>query len=269
MPRPDVVQRYYDRIVRYEDRRLTLHPFEFHVTLGDFRRRVRRGAKVLDVACGTGRYGEALLESGCRVGLGDLSPSNVRLTRERLEGLQPLFVRAADALDPRAWEGGPWDAVLMLGPLYHLSRERDRLAVLRLARRNLRPRGLLYAAWISRMAAVWDGSRRWPEGVLRKRGTRRLLASGTGFNFAKNPSDFEAPYFCRPDEIGPTLARAGFEGIRVLGTEGPFGGRAELFRSIQEPRIRRAWLDFLLEHAENPAFVWASEHILSVARRER
>lgn len=261
------VRRYYDRIVAEEDRRLGLCPFELHVTLAAFRKAVRKGARVLDAACGTGRYGEALLKAGYRVGLGDLSPANVQRAGGRTARLQPLFLRAASVLDPEAWEGGPWDAVLMLGPLYHLPKRRDRLAALRLARRSLKPGGLLFSAWIGRMAPVWDGCRRWPEGALRKAGVRRLLRTGAGFNFARKPSDFEGPYFCRPDEIAPTLREAGFGGVRVLGTEGPFGGRAERWQAIRSPRIRRAWLDLLVEHAEDPGFVQGSEHILAISRK--
>ena len=49
------------------------------------------------------------------------------------------------------------DAVLLLGPLYHLTERADRLAALREARRVLRPGGVVFAAAISRFASLLDG----------------------------------------------------------------------------------------------------------------
>jgi SAM-dependent methyltransferase len=54
---------------------------------------------------------------------------------------------------------GTIDAVLELGPLYHLVERGERLAALREARRVLRPGGVVAAAIISRFASTADGLR--------------------------------------------------------------------------------------------------------------
>ena len=95
------------------------------------------------------------------------------------------------------------------------------------------------------------------------------METGTGFNFARNPRDFEGYYFCTPEEIAPLLHRAGFGGVRLLGTEGPFGGRMERFHALKSRRVRQAWMDFVLEYAEQPSLVHASEHLLAIARPRR
>src|SRR5204862_5703302 len=53
-----------------------------------------------------------------------------------------------------------FDAVLLLGPLYHLPERDDRLAALREARRVVRPGGQVFAAAISRCASAFDGMAR-------------------------------------------------------------------------------------------------------------
>ena len=52
---------------------------------------------------------------------------------------------------------GSADAVLLLGPLYHLASRADRIAAIREAARVLRPGGALFAAAISRWATRIDG----------------------------------------------------------------------------------------------------------------
>lgn len=48
------------------------------------------------------------------------------------------------------------DAVLLFGPLYHLVKRWDRLAVPREARRTLRPGGVLFAASRDRFASAGE-----------------------------------------------------------------------------------------------------------------
>ena len=49
------------------------------------------------------------------------------------------------------------DAVLLLGPMYHLRERADRIRTLREARRVVRDRGPIFIATISRWAARLDG----------------------------------------------------------------------------------------------------------------
>ena len=142
--------------------------------------------QLLDVACGTGRYAEALLDAGFRVGASDLADANVRATKALLgrdHFVTLAFVRQGNALDGSAYAGGPWDGILLLGPCYHLPERSDRIAVLKQARAHLRPDGRLYAGFLSRMAPFWWGLQHRPEGILDADRARALLASGTGFQF--------------------------------------------------------------------------------------
>ena len=52
---------------------------------------------------------------------------------------------------------GSADAVLLLGPLYHLVEYSDRQSALREAHRVLKPHGVLFAAAISHFASLIDG----------------------------------------------------------------------------------------------------------------
>src|SRR5947209_7230914 len=97
------IQRYYDSIADEEDSRLETYPFEFEVTIRFISKYLERGARLLDAACGTGRYADALLAAGYYVGASDLADANVRFARQRLNGkglaghLQ--FIRQGNALD--------------------------------------------------------------------------------------------------------------------------------------------------------------------------
>lgn len=268
--RGSAVGRYYDEVVDEEERRLIAYPFELPVTLRFVSRYLAPGALMLDAACGTGRYAEALLSAGYRVGASDLSDANIRATENRLAngrfGSRLHFVRQGNALDAASYAGGPWDGILLLGPCYHLPERADRVDLLKEARAHLAPGGRLYVGFVSRIAVFWWGLQRHPERILDVDGVGALLASGGPFNFADPGEGLPEGYFSDPREFDELFAEAGLSIEHVCGTEGVFGGRVSQFQQL-EPRLQTAWLDFMVNNCEAPIFRWTSEHLLVVARK--
>jgi len=267
----DIVRSHYDGGVEFTDARLDLYEIEFQVTLSYIRRYLRPPDKLLDVACGTGRYAEVLLKEGLQVGMSDLSSKLLMRAMERVgrnPGVttEPLFARVGNALRASSWQGGPWDGALLLGPMYHLLEREERLSVLSLARKNIKRNGYLFASFIPRMAAVWDGLARWPEGIFFNKQVDKLMQTGKGFNFARDADHFPGTYFCEPQEISPMLEEAGFSVLHLAGTEGPFGGRVARFHELLPPRLKTAWKDFVIRYSDSPEMVMTSEHILAVGK---
>ena len=83
------------------------------------------------------------------------------------------------------------DVVLLLGPLYHLVEHSDRLAVLREVHRILTPRGVLFAAAISRFASLIDGL---ASGFFRDAEFRKIVAEDIASGQHRNPTNHPA-YF--------------------------------------------------------------------------
>ena len=106
---------------------------------------------VLDVGGGTGRYVVWLAERGHTVHLIELVALHLELARARSPEqthapLASIVQGDARRLD---WPNAAVDAVLLLGPLYHLVDADERQACLRETWRVLRPGGIVLAAVIS------------------------------------------------------------------------------------------------------------------------
>jgi SAM-dependent methyltransferase len=109
-------------------------------------------ARVADIGGGPGRYALWLAEAGYRVVHRDLVPTHVDELREAAsDGRLAIETAVGDARDLSLPDASA-DAVLLLGPLYHLTARTDRLRALREARRILRPGGVGFVAAISRWA---------------------------------------------------------------------------------------------------------------------
>lgn len=225
---------------------------------------------VLDVGGGPGVYACWLAGLGHEVHLIDPSETHVaqaRVVSARQPGRELADVRLGDArrLDQ---PDASADAVLLLGPLYHLTEPRDRLAALGESRRVLKPGGLLFAAGISRFASLFAGLF---EGLFRDPAyasiVERDLADGQHRN-ATAMDYFTTAYFHLPQELGAETARAGFAVLELLGVEGA-GWLVPDFESRWADRAERERLLWAAGAIERePTLLGLSAHLLVVARKQ-
>ena len=178
-----------------------------------------------------------------------------RLDRERSRELLGRFL-------PRA------PAVVLFGPLYHLTDRADRVQALREARRVLRPGGALLAAAISRFASALDGLCR---GFLRDPQfaeiVRRDLTDGQHRNPTGRPEYFMDTFFHHPDELRAEVGAAGFGAARVYGVEGPGWLLSDFDAWWDDGACRDRLLQLARALEAEPSLSGVSAHLMAVATR--
>ena len=219
-------------------------------------------ARVLDVGGGPGAYASWLADTGYEVRLVDALPLHVEQATELADGRFSAVLGDARRLDE---PDASWDAVLLLGPLYHLLAREDRLAAIREARRVLRPAGVLAAAAISRYASLMDGFLR---GLLDEAGWAVVeadLARGEHRPVGRRVELFTTAYFHRPDELRAEVEEAGFTVDGLFGVEGPGWSRpdGQVDEEVFETLLRMA-----RAVEQEAAIIGASAHVLAIARNE-
>lgn len=261
---------YYERFA--EESRLGEGPsrLEFERTKELLRRVLPDApARILDVGGAAGVYSGWLAEQGYDVHLVDASPRLVdeahRLNATLRKPIASLSLADARSLpQPEHFA----DAVLLMGPLYHLPAAADREAALREARRVLVPSGLLVVAAISRYASALDGLARGlgrdPDFVRMRDGD---LRDGHHRNATGRLDYFTTAYFHRHEELRQELQAAGFDDVRVLGVEGP-GWMVSEFESRWASDVERADMMALAQALESdPAILGVSAHLLGIGRK--
>ncbi len=227
----------------------------------------RAPATVLDVGGGAGAHALWLAEQGYAVHL--LEPAERLVTaalRRSATSSRPLA--AAKVGDARAlpYADGCADALLLLGPLYHLTTTAERAAALAEARRVLRPGGVVFSAAITRWAGALYGL---GQGLYTQPGfaalVRRTLGDGQNRNPVGLAGGFTTAYFHRPEEFAAEVDAAGFVGGILHGVEGPACLLPDFEARWRDPAQRRTmtWLAETL--GTESSLLGASAHLLHVA----
>ena len=227
-------------------------------------------AVIADVGGGPGRYAIWLAERGYRVHLVDPIPLHIEQARADAAAHANSALASAEVGDARALRlpDASADAVLLLGPLYHLPERFDRVRALSEARRVCRPGGVVLAAAISRFASTLDGLR---GGYLEDPAFASIAASdredGRHSNPTGHPAYFTTAYFHRSEELALECADGGLTHESTLAVEGPGWLLGDLdARLADEPR-RSVLLRALAVLESEPTLLGASAHLLAVARR--
>jgi SAM-dependent methyltransferase len=222
--------------------------------------------RVLDIGGATGVHAAWLAADGHRVALFDVVPEHVAAAQQLAESTPGITVSLGDARRLPVPDAG-FDAALVLGPLYHLTDQDDRLAALREARRAVRAGGLVFAAAISRFASLFDGLAR---GFLFDPGFRRIvhtdLATGQHRNERDHPHWFTTSYFHHPDELRRECLEAGLDVLEVVGVEGLAGWLPQLGDRWDSPADRDIILHSARAVENEPTLLALSSHLIGVSR---
>ena len=214
-----MVKDTYNGDVVMEWERLLRHPVEYAITSRYIDRYIKPGDSVLDIGGGPGRYSVYLSEKGCDVTLFDLSDANIAFAEERAaeQGLS-INTICGNACIADALVNGVYDHVLLMGPLYHLPEETDRIKAVTAAMRLLKSSGLLFCAFISSYAAVWDYLSRVPETILDDSQQKYFSLMSKDEDFSG--ISFTQTHFIRPKGVDVFMEQFGLEKLHLVGCEG-------------------------------------------------
>ncbi|MFC8914136.1 class I SAM-dependent methyltransferase [Streptomyces sp. NPDC047821] len=238
---------------------------EFDTTLHVLDRHLSPRSSVLELGAGHGAYSFHLARSGLRVTATDLVDGNVEamLALAREEGLDTVEIRQADATSLDGFLDSAYDAVLCLGPFYHLRTRALRRRCLLECRRVVRDGGTVAVSYINRVFAI-----------------NYLLKTGKGLTAGQyesllRPDDervdypdefFNVAHFSTQEAVEAELRSSGFEIVEHAGTDGVGGFFPETLEGLDED----AYQDFRSYHLKTcsqPSQRGASSHCLVIARK--
>lgn len=250
-----------------EHSRLEHHQLEHDLTWRYLNKYLPPQGKVLEVGAATGQYTIELAKRGYKITAVDISPALLETCRQKLAeaGLErEVQLLVADARDLINVAEKRFDAVLLMGPLYHLIEKADRESALKEVFDRLRTGGVIFSAFISRFGALSDLIKNLPDWIEDQPRAWSLIEKG------KRPDGYPRGgfrgYFARPSEIAPLHRRAGFESLVLAGVEPVIAADDESYNRLQGTQ-RQLWLDLLFEVSTEKSILGASRHLLYIGRK--
>ena len=220
--------------------------------------------KILDVGGATGAHAEWLADDGYEVCIVDVSQRHVEVANAAL-GRKGVTAEVGDARALSAVDGS-FDAVLLLGPLYHLTERPDRLYALGEARRVVRRGGVVAVAAVSRFASLFDGLAR---GLIFDPDFEAMAEEDLASGQHRNPEDradrWTTAFLHHPDELRAEVAEAGFAIRELVGLEGLAGYLPQLAARWNDREARDTILRAARAVESEPSLLGLSAHLLLVA----
>ena len=229
---------------------------EFETTMHHLHHFLTPGCSVLDIGAGTGRYTSALMAEGFNVKAVELVRRNIEVFLKR----EPTAdVVQGDARSMPFIADDTADVTLLLGPLYHLIGDDEKVKALEEARRVTKPGGVIFVAYLmneySILSYCFDEER---INDLRSRGF-------VDNEYHVRVDEGELYDYVRLEDINRLNQRAGLERITIFSPDGAADYmRTRLNRMSDESFAR--FIEYQKIISERQDLIGAGSHVVDVLR---
>lgn len=276
----ETIRQYYNSNTEEEWSRLDGRKPEFEITMRHLKKHLPSHSRILDVGGGPGRYSLALTKLGHHVTLMDFSENSVEFARSKAEEFHiPLdgFL-VGNALHSHDYPKEMFDAVLCMGPLYHLNSKGERRAVINNCLRVLKPGGIFAASFVS-IYAKYTATLKYlsscaenleMEEAMHKRlsSVKPHLKSYLQIKSIFTPrtdDGFTISNYINPARIDEFMQEFGLKKLAVTAAECLLSHHNELLQ-LPDP-IWNELMDITFKFAQSPQLWGSCEHMLYIGKK--
>lgn len=252
--------------------RLDREPIEFQVNWFYIKKYLPKIGGIIDIGAGPGKYSIELAKVGYDVTLVDLTPILVEQAKKKVEELAingkfKDFI-VADARELNMVASDQFDASLMLGPMYHLQDEGDRVKAIKELNRVTKKGGIIFVAFMPRIRHIFT-SLLSPEKWKPNDSMDAINDfSKTGCFNHLDEGRFTGAYYFNIDEIKPFMEENGFETLELLGSNVGAILHEDSWDYWKNKGEEEKVIQFIIEHATDPYILGVSSHLLYIGRKK-
>ena len=158
---------------------------EYLTTMRYIHKYLKPGMGVLEIGAGTGRYSHALAREGYPVDAVELIQHNIDVFESRTEPGEEISIRQGNATNLSFIGDETYDMTLLLGPMYHLFSEENKIQALSEAIRVTKRGGIVCAAYCMSDGTIYSYG--FKQGQIFEPARRGLLDDQ--FNTVSHPED--------------------------------------------------------------------------------
>jgi len=251
-------------------------PVEYAITLRKLDQWIKSGSKIADVGTGAGHYALQLAHRNCHVHLIDIAENLLDACRNKFHEAKleqyVLGITTASATNLSFILPGSMDAVILLGPLYHLNTKSERQAVLQEAYRILAKGGIIFAGGINRLAVLrelWNVDRF--DSIKAKSPSINHIKKdildfiNTGISNANVFPPLSDAFFATSNQFREECSEY-FKELEFSGVES-FSGHTQNQFFKKDDNLKSDWLDLVEITGRTNEGIASSEHFLFIGKK--
>ena len=235
---------------------------EYLTTMRYIEKYLRPGMRILEIGAATGRYSHSLAQRGYRVDAVELVQHNIELFRKNTEPGENITITQGDARNLENFLDNTYDLTLLLGPMYHLFTEEEKLQALSEAIRVTKKGGVIFAAYCMGDASILMYG--FVRGEIHNIIEKCMLDPVTFQTFSKPWDLFELH---RPEDIRALREHFPVHPLHFVAADGYTNHMQKTVDEMDDETFG-LFLQYHFATCERPDLVGYSHHTLDVFRKE-
>lgn len=246
-----------------EGRLLTRHGHvEFATTLRYVEKYLQPGMRILEIGAGTGRYSHYFARQGYAVDAVELVQHNIDQFRALNLPEEQVTIVQGNACDLSGFGDSIYDITLLLGPLYHLFTEAEKLTALREAIRVTKKGGVVFAAYCMADPSILAyGFIKGNVHLLLEKG----LLDPVTFRASSTPEELFELH--RTEDIATLRSHFPVTPLHLIATDGYANHMRDALAAMDEATYQ-LYLQYHLATCERPDMLGYSHHTLDIFRKD-
>lgn len=235
---------------------------EYITTMKYVDKYLKPGMRVLEIGAATGRYSHALARRGFEVDAVELLEHNIEGFRKNTRPGEKVTIRQGNAVDLSFFADETYDVTLLLGPMYHLFTEEDKISSLREALRVTKRGGVVFAAYCMGDASILSYG--FLKGHIHDLLEKTMIDPET-FDTFSNPWDLFELH--RREDIEALRSHFDVESLHFLATDGYAGHIRQQLEEMDEDTYQ-LFVKYHLAVCERVDMLGYSNHTLDIFRKK-
>lgn len=235
---------------------------EYLTTMRYIDKYLRPGMRILEIGAATGRYSHAIARQGYKVDAVELVDHNIELFKKNTRPEEQVSVVQGNAKDLSAFADNTYDITLLLGPMYHLFTEEEKLQALAEAIRVTKKNGIVFVAYCGNDATILQFC--FLRGMLKDPKYRQLIDPVT-FKAKSDPAELFELH--RKEDIDALRGRFSVTQLHFVAADG-FAHYIRGPLSEMDEELYQSYLQYHLATCERQDMVGYSNHILDIFRKD-
>ena len=247
-----------------EDARLTTKygAIEFITTMKYIDKYIKPGMRIIEIGAATGRYSHTLARKGYEVDAVELLEHNIEIFKSNTADGEKVTITQANAMHLSSFASETYDICLLLGPMYHLYTEEDKLKALSEAIRVTKSGGIVFVAYCMGDASILQYG--FGRGIIKELLEKCMINPETFDTFSAPWDIFELH---RKEDIDALRAHFDVEQLHFLATDGYSNHIREKLDAMDE-ELYHIFIKYHLATCERIDMIGYSNHTLDIFKKK-